>query len=43
MQFRDPEEELSTLRASVANSDGHPATKPPEKPSGILNALLGRT
>ena len=43
MQFRDPEEELAALRATMssANSNGHKA-KSPEKPTGILNVILGR-
>jgi ATP-binding cassette, subfamily B, bacterial MsbA len=45
MQFRDPEEELAGIRASAAsNPNGHHnGGKPPEKPSGILNVILGRS
>ncbi len=45
MQFRDPEEDLAGLRASVSSSNlnGHRnGTKSPEKPTGILNVILGR-
>jgi ATP-binding cassette, subfamily B, bacterial MsbA len=46
MQFRDPEEEMAGLRASAPsrNSNGyHNGTKSPEKPTGILNVILGRS
>jgi subfamily B ATP-binding cassette protein MsbA len=44
MQFRDPEEELSVLRAAMSSSDGnHNGAHAPEKPTGILNAILGRS
>ena len=44
MQFRDPEEELATLRATLANSNGnHQGEKATENATGILNAILGRT
>ena len=46
MQFRDPEEELAALRATMSssNSNGHrDNTKSAEKPAGILNAILGRS
>jgi ABC-type nitrate/sulfonate/bicarbonate transport system ATPase subunit len=45
MQFRDPEEELAALRATMSssNSNGHrDERKLPEKPTGILNVILGR-
>jgi len=43
MQFRDPEEELTVLRAAMSCSVGnHNGAKGPEKP-GILNVILGRT
>ena len=41
MQFRDPEEELAALRATMS-SNGHKA-KSPDKPAGILNVILGRS
>jgi ATP-binding cassette, subfamily B, bacterial MsbA len=45
MQFRDPEEELAGLRGSASsNPNGnHGGGKLPEKPSGILNVILGRS
>jgi ATP-binding cassette, subfamily B, bacterial MsbA len=46
MQFRDPEEELAALHAtmSLSNSNGrHNGTMSPEKSGGILNAILGRS
>ncbi len=45
MQFRDPEEELATLRATMssANTHGHHKAESPEKPAGILNVILGRS
>ena len=45
MQFRDPEEEIAALRATVSssNSSGHRQdAKSSEKPAGILNVILGR-
>ena len=45
MQFRDPEEELATLRSTVSpsNSNGHhDGTKTSEKPTGLLDVILGR-
>ena len=43
MQFRDPEEELAVLRATMTNSNGnHNGAQKPEKSAGILNVLLGR-
>ena len=44
MQFRDPEEELATLRATMSPANGnHNGAKAPEKPAGILNVILGRS
>lgn len=44
MQFRDPEEELLTLRATKLPPNGqHDGTKPTKKPTGVLNVLLGRS
>ena len=44
MQFRDPEEELATLRATISVSNGNrQGPKVPEQPSGILNVILGRS
>ena len=46
MQFRDPEEELETLHATMASpgSNGHrDSTSSPESPTGILNAIWGRS
>jgi len=41
MQFRDPEEELAALQAARRNGS-HNKEKIPEKPSGLLNVILGR-
>jgi subfamily B ATP-binding cassette protein MsbA len=44
MQFRDPEEELAVLGATMSSSNGHhDGAKSPEKPTGILNVILGRS
>ena len=46
MQFRDPEEELETLRATTLSrgSNGHrEPTKSPQRSAGILNTILGRS
>ncbi len=44
MQFRDPEEELVALRATMSFKNGnHNGDKAPEKPAGILNVILGRS
>jgi ABC-type multidrug transport system ATPase subunit len=44
MQFRDPEEELVALRATMSSKNGnHNGAKAPEKPASILNAILGRS
>ena len=46
MQFRDPQEELETWRATMSShSSNGPRQdiKSTEKPTGILNALLGRS
>jgi ATP-binding cassette, subfamily B, bacterial MsbA len=44
MQFRDPEEELVALRATMSSTNGnHNGAKAPEKPAGILNVILGRS
>jgi ABC-type multidrug transport system ATPase subunit len=44
MQFRDPEEELAALHATMSSSSKsqHNEVKPFEKPTGILGAILGR-
>ncbi|MFT3894414.1 MAG: ABC transporter ATP-binding protein [Anaerolineales bacterium] len=42
MQFRDPEDELSTLRAAVSAEDHNNGAKPKEKPTGFLSTILGR-
>jgi subfamily B ATP-binding cassette protein MsbA len=43
MQFRDPEEELATLRSTMSVANGnHNGAKKPEISTGILNAILGR-
>jgi subfamily B ATP-binding cassette protein MsbA len=42
MQFRDPEEELSTLRVAVSPESHGNDSKPKEKTTGFLNAILGR-
>ncbi len=43
MQFRDPEEELAMLKATMPSSNGnHDETKLREKPGGFLNTILGR-
>ena len=44
-QFRDPEEDLAALRATVlpSKSNGHrDRTKLPEQPTGVVNVILGR-
>ncbi len=43
MQFRDPEEELATLHASMSSSDQRIGAKTPEKPAGLLGVILGRS
>ncbi len=47
MQFRDPEEELASLRATVSAANGnHNGAQKPEKSTGgggILNVILGRS
>src|SRR5215212_10129560 len=42
MQFRDPEEELSTLRAAAPAESHNNGEKPKEKSTGFLNVILGR-
>jgi subfamily B ATP-binding cassette protein MsbA len=42
MQFRDPEEEVSTLRAAVSAESHNNGAKPKEKSAGFLNVILGR-
>jgi subfamily B ATP-binding cassette protein MsbA len=43
MQFRDPEEELATLRSTMSVANGnYNGAKKPEISTGILNAILGR-
>jgi subfamily B ATP-binding cassette protein MsbA len=45
MQFRDPEEELAVLRATMSpsNSNGHRGdAKSPEPPKGLLDVILRR-
>jgi subfamily B ATP-binding cassette protein MsbA len=42
MQFRDPEEELSTLQTAVSAESHGNGSKPKEKSTGFLNAILGR-
>ncbi|HVN14838.1 MAG TPA: ABC transporter ATP-binding protein [Anaerolineales bacterium] len=44
MQFRDPEEELVMLKATMAASNGnHREPKTPERSTGLLGAILGRS
>jgi subfamily B ATP-binding cassette protein MsbA len=43
MQFRDPEEELAALHAAMSSNNGHQEAKAPEKPTGLLNVILGRS
>jgi subfamily B ATP-binding cassette protein MsbA len=46
MQFRDPEEDLAALRAAMppSRSNGQrDRARSPEKPTGILNSILGRS
>jgi hypothetical protein len=44
MQFRDPEEELATLRVTMSPPNGKDhGAQAPEKPAGILNVILGRS
>lgn len=44
MQFRDPAEELAGSRASASpNHNGHHGEKSRERPTGILNVILGRS
>ncbi len=44
MQFRDPEEEMATLRSTMSLTNGnHNGAKKPEISAGILNAILGRS
>jgi hypothetical protein len=43
MQFRDPEEELVALRATMSSADQHNGAKAQEKPAGFLNVILGRS
>jgi subfamily B ATP-binding cassette protein MsbA len=43
MQFRDPEEELATLKAALPPEPGSAETKvPPAKPSRLFGSILGR-
>src|SRR5215216_5245944 len=45
MQFRDPQEEWAGIRASTSSNHNGPshAEKLPEKPTGILKVILGRS
>jgi len=46
MQFRDPEEDLETLRATMSSSGAnghHDPTKSPQRSAGFLNIILGRS
>ena len=44
MQFRDPEEEVMASRATMSSANGnHNRAKALEKPSGILNVILGQS
>jgi subfamily B ATP-binding cassette protein MsbA len=44
MQFRDPEDEVVALHSTVSSARrNHNGAKTPEKPVGILNAILGRS
>jgi ATP-binding cassette, subfamily B, bacterial MsbA len=46
MQFRDPEEELAALRATMSSpstNGHHNGVNSTEKPTGILNVILGRS
>ena len=43
VQFRDPEEELGGLPASISSKGHNNGTKPAERPAGILNVILGRS
>ncbi len=43
MQFRDPEEEMATLRAILLPTDHQDGKKSPERHTGLLDAILRRS
>jgi subfamily B ATP-binding cassette protein MsbA len=43
MQFRHPDEDMAALYATLPPNGLHSAEKPPERSTGLLNVILGRS